>query len=152
MLRLERGATGFAGRDEVLPAVDVRLFKAGCHAVARAAGGAVERIAEREYPSSFHSATIATRTGAVRMLCHATHPWIAFVEDGTGSWADPGVFIDPPPWAAVLTGTGFTLLGRELLESSPDEADMTALAAAEQRQIRYWRPPDLGRLIFNGWD
>lgn len=152
MFRLERGATGFGGHEPERSAVDIRLFKTGCYTASRAANGVVEQFAEREYPGSFHFAVIATHADRLRVLCHATHPWVAFAEDGTGSWADPGVFIDPPPWTGVLADLGFTLLSRELLNTPLDETDTTALAKAEWSQIRYWCPPNVGRTLFNGWD
>jgi hypothetical protein len=74
-------------------------------------------------------------------------------EDGTGDWADPGVFLDPPPWAAVFADLGwFTLLGRELLTTPLDEVDTAALANDEWRRIRYWGPANVGRTLFNAWD
>jgi hypothetical protein len=149
VFRLERGATGFGGPQR---SIDVRPFRTGCYAASRAAGGTLEDIADREYPGTFHSAVVATRAARVRILCHTIHGWIAFVEDGPGHRADPGVFLDPPPWAAVFADLGFTLLGRDLLTTPLAEVDTTALTRDEWRHIRYWRPANVGRTLFNAWD
>jgi hypothetical protein len=152
VFRVARGATGFASSESERSSVDIRLFRTGCYAASRAADGAVEHFVEREYPGSFHSAVIATPAVRLRVLCHATHPWVAFTEDGTSSWADPGVFVDPPPWTEVFADLGFALLRRKLLTMPLSETDTSELAKAEWRQIRFWRPPNVGRTLFNGWD
>jgi hypothetical protein len=149
----ERGVTGFRDvNDPELPVVDVRLFRAGCYAGAQAAGGAVEQIVERTYPRNFHSASIGVAADRFEILCHFGYPWIAFIEEGTGSWADPGVFVDPPVWAAVFAETGFTVMSRDLLDSPLSEVDPAALTKAEWSQIVSWRPASVGQTLFNSWD
>jgi len=153
VFRLERGATGFRhGKDQELPAVDIRMFRAGCHAAARVAGGTVELIVERTYPRNFHSAVIAAAAGRLGILCHVHHPWIAFIEEGAGSGGYPGVFVDPPAWAGTFAEMNFTIMSRGLLDSPLSEVDTAALTTAEWSQIRSWRPASVGRALFNSWD
>jgi hypothetical protein len=160
VLELQRGATGFRHISEPeLPEVDVRRFRAGCYAAARAAHTVVDRIVERTYPETFHFAVLAGTAASVRILCHLVHPWIAFVEEGTGNWLDPGVFREPPVWAAEFTREGFTVLSAELLDSPLRDSDTAALAAAEWSQIHSWEKQlvgqsslTLGQTLFNSWD
>ncbi|MEU4621355.1 hypothetical protein AB0G04_15455 [Actinoplanes sp. NPDC023801] len=153
MLRLGKGITGFRhGREPQLPEVPVRRFRGACHEAARAAGGTVERVTERAYPANFHSAVIVTPAGRSAILCNAVHPWIAFVEENTGDVADPGTFLDPPPWAAAFSAADFGVLGRTVLDSPLDTADTTALGKGEWLQIHSWRPETVGRTVFNSWD
>ncbi|MDI6100913.1 hypothetical protein QLQ12_20065 [Actinoplanes sp. NEAU-A12] len=60
--------------------------------------------------------------------------------------------VDPPPWAEAFADVGFMPLGRRLLATPLSEVDTSALAKQEWRHIRSWRPPDVGRTLFNGWD
>jgi hypothetical protein len=153
VFRLERGVTGFGDqKGPELPATDIRTFRAACYAAARAAEGSVDRITERTYPRNFHSAVFVTPNDPYTILCQGYYPLIAFVHHGTGSWASPGVFMDPPTWAGVFADMGFTLMSRRLLDSPLSEVDTTALTAADWTQIRSWRPVSLGKTLFNSWD
>ena len=91
VFRLERGVTGFRDRKEPeLPTTDIRMFGAACYAAARGTDGTVDRIIQRTYPRNFHSAVIITHGDPNTVLCQGYYPLIAFVHDGTGSWASPG--------------------------------------------------------------
>ena len=153
VFRLERGVTGFWGRNDPAPPVlDVRTFRGGCHAAARAAHGTVESIVEAAYPRGFHYAVVGTRDGPAGVACHAGFPLIAFVVDGTGSWLGPGEFVDPPGWSAAFGEYGFTVMSRQLLGTPLTAVDTSALTRAEWRQIHHWRAATVGETVFNGWD
>ncbi|MEU4423078.1 hypothetical protein AB0F81_20835 [Actinoplanes sp. NPDC024001] len=153
MFRLEPGSTGFgAGREPELPRIDLRGFRTGCHLAARAAGGTLEGITERTYPGTFHAAVVTTATERFRILGHAHHPWVAVTEDGTGNWADPRVFVDPPAWTGVFGDLGFTVLSRAVLGAPLSDVDTSALRWPDWTQIRSWKPETVGRTIFNCWD
>ncbi|MBO3738845.1 hypothetical protein [Actinoplanes flavus] len=153
MFRLERGATGFRyGKEPELPEIPLRRFRGCCHEAARRAGGTVDQVHERAYPRDYHRAVIVTPDGRFVVLCHAVHPWIAFVEEDTGDLDGPGNFLDPPVWATAYTDTGFVVMSRELLDSPLSDVDTTALGKGEWMQIRSWRPASTGRAVFNAWD
>jgi hypothetical protein len=79
---LPRGATGFfVPKDGPLPETDLRAFRAALYAAARVVEGQVGEIEGREYPRTFHTASVVTRTGECVILCHAHHPWIAFAQE-----------------------------------------------------------------------
>jgi hypothetical protein len=153
VFRSERGVTGFRGRNErELPTTDIRIFRAACYMAARGAEGTVDRITERSYPRNFHSAVIMTSSDPYTILCQGYYPLIAFVHDGTGSWASPGVFVDPPTWAGAFADKGFALMSKRLLDSPLSEVDASALTEADWSQIRSWRPVGVGETLFNSWD
>ncbi|MEU1375084.1 hypothetical protein ABZ442_15650 [Streptomyces triculaminicus] len=105
---------------------------------------------EQEYPQNFHSATISDRDGPHVALFHAHYPLIAFVRDRQYWYTDE--FQAPPAWAPALTDFGFAVLGAMQLLSPLAESDISALSAAEWRQIKHWRPATLGAALFNSWD
>ena len=84
------------------------------------------------------------------VLRQSSYPLIAFILDGTGSFASPGIFADPPTWSGVFADMGFTLMSKRLLDSPLSEVDTTALMAADWSQIRSWRPVGVGETLFNG--
>lgn len=141
--------TGFRGRnDPPLPGLEVRRFRGACHAAALTAGGTVESLDEAAYPRGYHCAVVA----GAGILCHAGYPLIAFVADSAASWLEPRVFVEPPGWAGAFAERGFTVLGRELLESPLTAVDTSALTRAEWRQIHGWKATAVGETVFNGWD
>jgi hypothetical protein len=153
VFRLERGVTGFRfGKEPELPEISVQRFRGACYEAARMTGGAVERVAEKDYPRNFHSAVIVGPPGRTTVLCNAVHPWVAFVEEGTGDTVGPGAFVDPPACAQAFPEMGFVVMGRELLESPLSVVDTAALGKAEWIQIRSWQPTCVGQTVFNSWD
>jgi hypothetical protein len=135
VFRLEWGVTGFRyGKAPELPEVSIRGFQGACYKAARATGGAVEQVVERNYPRNFHSAVIVGPTGRFALLCNAVYPWIAFVEEGTDGAAAPEAFADPPTGSTAFTEMGFTLMSRQLLESPLSVVDTAALGKAKGRR------------------
>ncbi|MEU1128193.1 hypothetical protein ABZ371_32585, partial [Streptomyces sp. NPDC005899] len=76
---LPRRATGFyRPKDGPLPETELKAFRTALYAAARVAGGEVGEVEEREYPRTFHTATVVGREVENVVLCHAHHPWVAF--------------------------------------------------------------------------
>jgi hypothetical protein len=114
------------------------------------AGGRTGEFVEQSYSQTFHTAVITDRSGLHVMLCHAHYPLIAFVTDRQYSYTHE--FQNPPIWAGAYDDAGFEVLNRAVLLSPLTETDTSALSTAEQRQVRYWGPANLGALLFNCWD
>ncbi|MCE7081867.1 hypothetical protein [Streptomyces sp. ST2-7A] len=148
---LPRGATGFfRPGDGPLPEIDRRLFRTGLYEAARLAEGTVGEVEERTYPCTFHIASVLHDREESVVLCHAHHPWIAFVRE-RGLWFDTG-FIDPPWWARAFSWVGFEVLDRLLLTTPLEEVDTSGLSREERSACRLYENTTLGGLLFNARD
>ncbi|WP_051874467.1 hypothetical protein [Streptomyces exfoliatus] len=148
---LPRGATGFfVAKDGPLPETDLRAFRGALHAAARAAEGRLGEVEVQEYPRTFHTASIADRTGETAVLCHAHHPWIAFARERR-NWYAEGLFLDPPSWASVFAAAGFVVLSGERLATPLSGVDTSAFTRVEWRQVRTYGVTTLGGVLFNAW-
>lgn len=148
---LERGSTGFCPFDDLsVPEVDPGACRTAWYAAARAARGRDVGFTDRTYPRNFHHATLDDHDGTHCALFHAHHPLIAFVREQRSWYTDE--FVDPPEWAVVLGGHGFTVLTASRLLLPLRKADTSALTTGEREQIRYWRPDTVGEVLFNSWD
>ena len=148
---LPRAATGFyRPKDGPPPTTDLRTFRTGLHAVARAVGGRVGELEEVSYPRTFHLASIVEHTGESVVLCHAHHPWIAITDVRREWYTDQ--FLAPPPWADAFTHLGFEVLGPDRLNLPLSDVDTSVLSHDERREVRAYRIDTLGGILFNGWD
>ncbi|MEV5731551.1 hypothetical protein AB0N50_38450 [Streptomyces pharetrae] len=147
---LPRGATGFfVPKDGPLPETDLRAFRAALYAAARVVEGQVGEIEGREYPRTFHTASVVNRTGECVILCHAHHPWIAFAQERRNWYAEE--FLPPPPWASTFAEAGFMVLSSEQLATPLSDVDTSVLAQSEWRQIRSYGITTLSGTLFNAW-
>ncbi|MEH0517379.1 MULTISPECIES: hypothetical protein [unclassified Streptomyces] len=148
---LPRGATGFVRpKDGPLPETDRRTFRAALYAAARAAGGQVGEMEEQTYPRTFHTASVIGGTGECVVLCHAHHPWIAFVQERRDWYTEE--FLAPPSWAHIFTDLGFVVLDRAQLTLSLSDVDTSVLTQGEWRGVRFYGITTLGGVLFNAWD
>ncbi|MCL7382289.1 hypothetical protein [Streptomyces sp. 35G-GA-8] len=148
---LPLGATGFfRPKDSPLPETELRAFRAALYAAARVAGGEVGEVEEREYPRTFHTATVVGRGGENVVLCHAHHPWVAFAKERRDWYGED--FLAPPPWAHAFANAGFTVLSSERLATPLSEVDTAVLTQGEWREVRFYGITTLGGVLFNAWD
>ncbi|GHH91874.1 hypothetical protein [Streptomyces capillispiralis] len=147
---LPRGATGFfMPKDGPLPDTDVRAFRTALYAAARVAEGRVGEFEGREYPLTFHTASVVERTGESVVLCHAHHPWIAFARERRNWYREE--FLPPPAWAFTFTEAGFVVLSHEQLTTPLSDVDTSALSQHERRQVRAYDITTWGGVLFNAW-
>ncbi|WP_251052842.1 MULTISPECIES: hypothetical protein [unclassified Streptomyces] len=79
---LPRGATGFfVPKDDPLSRTDLPAFRTALYVAARVVEGQVGEVEVQEYPRTFHTASVADRTGESVVLCHAHLPWVAFAQE-----------------------------------------------------------------------
>ncbi|MGA5129859.1 hypothetical protein ACPCTO_08640 [Streptomyces olivoreticuli] len=148
---LPRGATGFfRPKDGPLPETDLRAFRAGLHAAARAAGGKVGEVEERAYPRTFHAASVIVGADESVILCHAHHPWIAFARERRVLYNDE--FLAPPPWAYAFAHAGLMVLSGEELFMPLSDVDTSVLTQGEWQEVRFYGITALGGVLFNAWD
>lgn len=147
---LPHGATGFfRPKGGPLPETDRRAFRAALYTAARAAGGRVGASGEQAYPRTFHRAVVEGTDGCV-VLCHAHHPWIAFVPDHRDPYGEE--FLAPPPWAQAFADQGFTVLDHALLTRPLSEVAPSVLTPGEWSEVRFYGITTLGGVLFNAWD
>ncbi|GAA1292138.1 hypothetical protein Psi02_49370 [Planotetraspora silvatica] len=149
--RLPRGATGFRDRGtEPLPLTDTRGFASVCYEAARLVGARVLEIAPPGVTPSFHTAVMKCGELTVGVLGHMHLPFIAIAEVPTGGV----VFIDgcDDLEEALRASGAFRLLTRDELETPIGLIDTSDLDTAERNEIGFWKPANLGELLFNYWD
>ncbi|MFF4604020.1 hypothetical protein ACFY12_14995 [Streptomyces sp. NPDC001339] len=148
---LPRGATGFfRPKEGPLPETDLRAFRTALYGAARSAGGRVGEVEEQAYPRTFHTASVIGDTDETIVLCHAYHPWIAFVRE-CPAWCSPE-FLTPPPWAQAFVHAGFVVLDDDQLSTPLSDVDTSVLDDVQWREIRYYGITTLGGVLFNAWD
>ncbi|MFC4852960.1 hypothetical protein [Actinophytocola glycyrrhizae] len=136
--------------------LDVREFRAACHAAARrTAGSLVEfRLARRATPS-FHQGVIAYRDKTVAVVCDRNAPLTAIAQPRVIEGVDaldsgPLTFLDIPGLHGALeTILGHRVLTKADLNAPFQQADWPHIAATD---IKYWRPTTVGEALFNFWD
>ncbi len=150
LLPLPRGVTGFWSVDDAPPPhIDLRAARA---AVAPMFAG--RRLAfeaeEQGTVRSFHDIIVRCGRERIRVLVHATVPWIAFA-----ALEEPPElslrFVRPPEGLAA-PGAPFVLVARSLLDRPLDQGALVDLAPAELEQVAYWRPRRIGEVVFQHWD
>jgi hypothetical protein len=149
---LPEGITGFfeGGRDATPPVVDPSSFVGACYAAARAESGRVERFEPAGVSRNYHRAILRMIHGPIAVLCNAHFPIIAFAEASDDL---PLRFVEAEALASRIEEVmPCEIASRPSLEAHPDAESLANLRAAERDQIRYWRPPRLGEIIFNFWD
>lgn len=130
------------------------IFKAVCHAVARANGGTVGEFDDRLSGRNYFKAALIIAHEPVLVVCNATRPLVAFAE------ADQGelklAFVDDRTLGEAFGSISpFQPLDAEWLESSPTSDMLVSLSEAELVQATYWRKlgfSRIGDLVFNNWD
>ncbi|MDN3025432.1 hypothetical protein [Streptomyces sp. S.PB5] len=153
MTRAPRGATGcWDGGDEPLPDTDIGLFRTACWEAARRVRGRVEEVSLPGGVRSFHVAALVGHGDPHVVVCHAHLPSVAFLGEPPVPGRPLSRFADPPPWSDVFEHAGLRPLPVEYLATPMSRVDVSELADAELRQMRYWRPEVLGDLLFNWWD
>jgi hypothetical protein len=152
MQPLPKGVTGFDAPDD---GVSVKRFTTACQAAARQAHARVNllRAAYEEVTPNFHEALVALQDGkqAVRVLCNAHFPIIAFASPATHDGDAHLRFLDCPELADLLSNE-FTILSSEEACAGVLPAAVARLGEDELEQMRYWNPQRIGDVIFNYWD
>jgi hypothetical protein len=84
---------------------------------------------------------------------HELLPLLAIARPPAEVDAGPLRFAEAPELAKALArNSPFRVLGIDELATSLGDVDLSLLADDERQQIRYWKPPTIGELLFNYWD
>jgi hypothetical protein len=80
------------------------------------------------------------------ILMHTSYPYYCGVQ------SDTLVFIDLPEEITSVANPDFTYLSAAELNAKYTKDDLTELAEIELKEIRYWRPENVGEIVFNYFD
>lgn len=88
----------------------------------------------------------------IAIVLNEHYPVFTGLNKAESSW-DYLVFCElPHEIISVAQALGFTYLPLSYLYSRPEERFLMKLDEVEKNQIRYWKPENVGNIIFNGWD
>ena len=136
---------------------DLREFRRVCHETARRTRGRIVefRIADGVTPN-FHQCVLDHGGHRVSIVCtrERSEPVVAVAEprviDATAVDEGPLTFVEAPELVAVLAEfTAFRVLTPAELAGPFDARTWPGCHPAD---LRYWRPGDLGEVLFNYWD
>ena len=151
---LQRGTTGFQHCQEPqLPLVDLRAFRCVFHTVARDLSATVIHSPRRrpETECSFADALLEIGADRIAVLLNCFHPLIAFASpsrlDGNPEFRDHAELA-----RAFSERPEFTVLSTDVLTQFPSPDMLVNLSPTEIEQLNYWKPSQLGDVIFNHWD
>ncbi|MFS0634464.1 hypothetical protein AB1K84_01060 [Mesobacillus foraminis] len=158
-LILLNGITGFYDSSgNKPPELNRKQVKEDCFSLISGYGGEVLEYQEPCYPMNFYNVIVKLETKQLHLLLNQFYPFMAFaVSDFT---QENIRFIDEPrleqmfsPFYDVLS-TRHLLIPLELKEIKGQIVlvNENDLNSAEKSQIAYWKPKNVGSLVFNYWD
>ena len=145
---LEKGITGFCDEKTLddFGQVDYKLFRSICYDIALQADITLVNIVECDYPFTYHKAIFNVNGERILLLVNAYYPIAGFAKND-----DPFMFCDIPSGFESLQNT-YDVLDEDALLTYPTAKQLEGLDASEHEQLRFWKPRNLGEIIFNVWD
>jgi hypothetical protein len=151
MQPLPRGITGFNTTERV----EGKQFVTACYAVARIAGAKVEQVrtSDDAITPNFHEAQLVFHDGSdsVRLICNKHFPVVAFAAPASFEGDANLQFVDCPTVADLLTPL-FRVLDKSAAGQLISSEAVAQLDEDELKQIEYWKPRNVGEIVFNYWD
>lgn len=150
-MKLPNGITGFyESKATKPPQLDGILFKQQCYEVASRYRGKVIEIKPPSYPANFYKARVEMLNDEFYILLNKHYPYLAFasvVEFGNIQ------FIDKPTLCEAFSSS-YQVLGTKELHApfNQDLVTQSELNDSEKKQIQYWKPETIGKIVFNYWD
>ena len=145
---LAKGITGFCNEGDLhtVEEIDAKAFRSICYDVALERGVTLVNIVECDYPFTYHKAIFDVDGERIQLLVNVYYGIGAFVTSD-----DPVRFCDIPAALSTLS-THYTLLTEDELLTYPSSEELAKLDSEELQQLTYWKPKNLGDIIFNHWD
>ena len=142
---LKKGITGFYKQGETLDEIGAAYFKKACYS-AQTSDFSVYKITDA-VNTSYYEASYKTGEGRmIYVVMNKYYPYIAFVNE---LYTPDKIFGDLEN--ERFTAFGYTVLKADVL-NAPFEYDDHELSTCELDQIDYWKPKNIGSIIFNEWD
>jgi hypothetical protein len=131
------GFTGFGDGRNLLPAIDLRVFKSVCHAAARILGGKVISFEFAEVTPNFHRALIewGYESKRVSVLCNRAHYLVAFCEPKLPHTC-VNEYVDAPVLAAAFSQVSdWKIFSKAQLETVVDEEMVQSMSESDRKTI-----------------
>ena len=153
-MELPRGITGFRHvSDPPLPVCDLAAFRGHCFAAARALKVRVARkIGTSEVEPNFAYVVLELRNRPIAVLLNRHFPVVAFAEPLVEGEAFVRFSYVPELGEAFREFGVYEVADESVLTESLKPEHLQRLAPAEREQIRYWKPRQVGEVMFNFWD
>lgn len=150
---LKDGITGFFAIGQAPPeTVSKKQILADCHLVARTFGWSVGTTNWATMSRNFHAVELCAGSKSIWVLFNQHHPLCAFsrlsaIEPGQHKFLDQEALFE-----TFGELTSFRPLAISDLQRRVTAEDLKALNRAELEQVNYWKPSQIGDVIFNNWD
>lgn len=144
---LPKGITGFIGAEYNPVLIENQLFKQVCYEFIHLNKGKILSIDISLAQKNFYICEMILTDKHIYLLMNAYYPYFAFassVEFGNIT------FIDKPN-ELIKWSYEIILLSQKELNESYDRC-LELLDNVEMNQIKYWKPINIGEIIYNFWD
>ncbi|MEH2080666.1 MAG: hypothetical protein V7K89_11865 [Nostoc sp.] len=131
----------------------LKQFRADCYEAARTLHARVLEVKGSDYHSysvcnmqlpAYHKCNSIN----VTILRNGNYPIIGF----SSTQEAPFIFLDVPRLQEVFEALGYEVWSKEYLETDPIEEHITDLTPQEIEDYNYWRPNQIGQMVFNFYD
>lgn len=144
---LPKGITGFMCADGKPIAVEEKLFKRVCYEFIKLNNGKILSIDISLTQKNFYVCEMILTDKCIYLLMNAYYPYFAFASSvNFGNIA----FMDKPNDLITWSSENILLSQKELNESY--DRSLGLLNHVELSQIKYWKPVNIGEIIYNFWD
>lgn len=145
MLLLPKKISGFFEKNDCFKHIDTKIFKQICYGMVEKKQGKLLNIDSSLNRKNFYVAEIQFKNKKYYLLMNAYYSYIAFA-----SSIENGIirFIDKPD--DCICGEYIILTLKEL--NMDYQMSIERLGKTELAQIKYWKPGNIGEIIFNFWD
>lgn len=148
-IKLPNGVTGFYMNEGMIPPlVDEQQFKQLCFHFAAYNGGKVIGFSPFQGNTNFYYAQMDVFNRKFFILLNKYYPYLACASVVE---YERILFMDIPPLFDQFS-LYYQIVHEVDLDISASQMLMSELNKAELKQIAYWKPQNIGQIIFNYWD
>lgn len=150
-MKLPKGITGFF-TESIDSKVCIKDFKSFCFSLSFSIEELIViEVREAEYSINYHQALFKHRDQEFLILCNENYPLIVAAHPEQNPMID-FVFIDLEMLYPQLSHSEFTLLKSDYVNTTDYDLLLSELAPCEIEELKYWKPKNVGHIIFNFFD
>ena len=149
-LILKSGISGFYLPDTIIPLTDEQEFVEICYSMANDNQCSVKKHHFVDIETNYFAVEIEVNDKTIVVLLNKHYPFVAFSKMKDGFISN---FIDSPAFKRNLCEFYHVLSIEELMTPiTLKTLQNSELNSAELNQIEYWKPNNIGEILFNHWD